>query len=62
MTESAAPLSGKLLWTPPDDAPVSSQVAAFASFVKSRTGMDWNGDFQTLWRWSTQENVSFWDL
>ena len=52
----------KLLWTPPDDALVSSQVAAFASFVKSRAGMDWEGDFQTLWRWSAEENVGFWDL
>ena len=23
--------------------------------------MDWEGDFQTLWRWSA-ENVGFWDL
>ena len=62
MTESTAPLSGKLLWTPSEDALVSSQVAAFAAFVKERTGMDWQEDFQTLWRWSADENVRFWDL
>ena len=61
MTESTAPLSGKLLWTPSEDALVSSQVAAFAAFVKERTGMDWQEDFQTLWRWSADENVRFWD-
>ena len=43
MTDSTASLSGTLLWTPADDAVASSQVAAFASFVKTRTGMDWEG-------------------
>ena len=62
MTDSAASLAGKLLWTPPDNAPASSQVAAFAAFVEQRTGMDWQGDFQTLWRWSADENITFWDL
>ena len=62
MTDSAASLAGKLLWTPPDNAPASSQVAAFAAFVGQRTGMDWQGDFQTLWRWSADENITFWDL
>ena len=63
MTESAAPLSGKLLWTPPDDAPVSSQVAAFAMFVKSRAGMDWNGGFPDVVALvGTRRHVTFWDL
>ena len=62
MTDSTVSLSGTLLWTPAVDAVASSQVADFAMFVKTRTGMDWGGDFQTLWRWSAREHVTFWDL
>ena len=62
MTDSTVSPFGTLLWTPDVDAVASSQVADFAMFVKTRTGMDWGGDFQTLWRWSAQEHVTFWDL
>ncbi len=62
MTESASSPAGNLLWSPAPDASATSQVAEFASFVAARTGMDWQGDFQKLWRWSADQNVTFWDL
>ncbi|MEX0502167.1 acetoacetate--CoA ligase [Alphaproteobacteria bacterium LSUCC0719] len=62
MTESASSPAGNLLWSPAPDASTTSQVADFASFVAARTGMDWQGDFQKLWRWSADRNVAFWDL
>ena len=62
MTESTSSHAGKLLWSPAPDASTTSQVADFASFVAARTGMDWQGDFQKLWRWSANQNVTFWDL
>jgi len=62
MTESTSDPTENLLWSPAPDAVVTSQVAGFATFVHERTGMDWQGDFQTLWRWSVDQHVIFWDL
>ena len=66
MSESVSATSEKmtanLLWGPTPDAISTSQVADFASFVKARAGMDWQGNFQALWRWSTDQNATFWDL
>ena len=62
MTDRSPAITGNLLWSPSEDAIASSQVADFASFVHARAGMDWQGDFQRLWRWSTDQNITFWDL
>ena len=62
MTESTSDPTDNPLWSPAPDAVVTSQVADFAAFVRERTGMDWQGDFQALWRWSADQNVTFWDL
>ena len=62
MTDAPSPASGKPLWSPAPNATTDGQVAAFATFVADRTDMDWKGNFQTLWQWSVDENVAFWDL
>ena len=62
MADTPSPAAGKLLWTPPSTATTDGQLAAFAAFVTDRTGMDWQGDFQRLWQWSVDENVTFWNL
>ncbi|MEC7237778.1 MAG: acetoacetate--CoA ligase, partial [Pseudomonadota bacterium] len=62
MTDTPSSAAGKLLWTPDSSAGANTPVAGFAAFVADRTDMDWNGDFQTLWQWSVDENVAFWDL
>ena len=62
MTDTPSSAAGKLLWTPDSSAGADTPVAGFAAFVADRTDMDWNGDFQTLWQWSVDENVAFWDL
>ena len=62
MTDTPSSAAGKLLWTPDSSAGTNTPVAGFAAFVADRTDMDWNGDFQTLWQWSVDENVAFWDL
>ena len=62
MTESTSSHDANLLWSPAPDAVAASQVADFASFVYDRAGVDWHGDFQALWRWSTDETVTFWDV
>ena len=54
--------SGHLLWTPADDAVASGQLADFGAALRDRTGFDWQGDFQALWRWSVDHDLDFWDL
>ncbi|MGC6453365.1 MAG: acetoacetate--CoA ligase [Candidatus Puniceispirillaceae bacterium] len=60
-SQSTDPLQGRLLWSPSESQIAASQVTAFAAHVKGMTGFDWEGDFQALWRWSTDHNVDFWD-
>ena len=54
-------IDGNLLWTPEESAKDNGQVASFATFVRSRNGFDWQEDFQTLWKWSVDQNIDFWD-
>ena len=62
MTDVPSLANGTPLWTPSPSVKTDGQVAEFAAFVADRTGMDWKGDFQALWRWSVDQNVTFWDL
>ena len=54
-------IQGRLLWSPSPDHAAKTEVTSFAAYVKARTGFDWSGDFQALWRWSVDHNVDFWD-
>jgi len=52
--------TNKMLWQPTAADIQQSETAAFAAFVAARTGFDWGGDFQSLWRWSTSSMEEFW--
>ena len=54
--------SDNILWAPSDTQIKQSQISDFASYVKAKTGFDWNGDFQALWQWSTDSITDFWSL
>ena len=54
--------SGHLLWTPDAKAAQTGQLADFADMLRTRTGFDWGGDFQALWRWSVENDLTFWDI
>ena len=47
-----------LLWTPPSNNPTA--LGDFAEFLKQNTGFDWKGDYEALWRFSTQDSATFW--
>ena len=48
-----------LLWEP--DAGQATQLHEFAAYLKSKTGFDWQNDFEKLWQYSTDHNDLFWD-
>ena len=54
--------SGHLLWTPDAKAAQTGQLADFADMLRTRSGFDWGGDFQALWRWSVENDLTFWDI
>ena len=55
-------ISDNILWTPSDTQIKHSQISDFANYVKAKTGFDWNGNFQSLWQWSTDSMTDFWPL
>jgi acetoacetyl-CoA synthetase len=55
-------ISDNILWTPSDTHIRHSQISDFANYVKAKTSFDWNGNFQSLWQWSTDSMTDFWPL
>ena len=49
-----------LLWTPPATATTDTAMADFAASVRDQAGMDWQGDYDRLWSWSTENSADFW--
>jgi len=50
--------AASLLWTPPQNNPTA--LGDFAEFLKQKTGFDWDGDYEALWRFSTEDCATFW--
>ena len=50
--------AASLLWTPPQNNPTA--LGDFAEFLKQKTGFDWGGDYEALWRFSTEDSATFW--
>ena len=48
------------LYTPSAETVEDSQIAAFAARLKARCGMDWGGDYHSLWQWSVDQPAMFW--
>lgn len=47
-------------WTPPADAWQSSRIGAFARLAEERSGREFVGDYDALWRWSVEDVDAFW--
>ncbi|HEY8466272.1 MAG TPA: acetoacetate--CoA ligase [Solirubrobacterales bacterium] len=52
--------SGELLWTPSPEAVASSNLTAYADWLRDERGLDFGGDYHELWRWSVTELEGFW--
>lgn len=48
------------LWAPTKDEIKHSELADFAAYLKSKADVDWQGDYEKLWAYSTEDAASFW--
>jgi acetoacetyl-CoA synthetase len=51
---------GELLWTPSPESVERSNMTRYARWLSSERGLDLNGDYRQLWRWSVEELEQFW--
>ncbi|MCB9761115.1 MAG: acetoacetate--CoA ligase [Alphaproteobacteria bacterium] len=48
------------LWTPSPERVAATRLAAFLEQVRRTRGLDFGGDYEALWRWSTTDIEAFW--
>jgi acetoacetyl-CoA synthetase len=51
---------GELLWTPSAASVERSTMTRYMRWLESERGLAFDGDYQTLWRWSVDEVEDFW--
>ncbi|MCU1693035.1 MAG: acetoacetyl-CoA synthase [Frankiales bacterium] len=51
-----------VLWTPSPDRVAASRLTAFAAQARDRYGVEVDGDYEALWRWSVEHLENFWAL
>ena len=58
--QSQHQISGRLLWSPPEDALETSNLTEFARYLHAHYGFDWQENYETLWQWSVDNSPEFW--
>jgi acetoacetyl-CoA synthetase len=51
---------GDLLWTPSAHAVERSNLTRYMRWLETERGLDFDGDYHALWRWSVEELENFW--
>src|SRR3954454_25326698 len=51
---------GELLWTPSAEAVDRSNLTRYMRWLSAERGLDFDGDYRALWRWSIDELEDFW--
>ncbi|MFL5869921.1 MAG: acetoacetate--CoA ligase [Solirubrobacterales bacterium] len=51
---------GELLWTPSAEAVDRSNLTRYMRWLSAERGLDFDGDYHALWRWSIDELEDFW--
>ena len=57
---SAAATRGELLWEPSAEAIERSNLTAYMRWLEAERGLEFDGDYDALWRWSVDELEDFW--
>jgi len=51
---------GELLWTPSGQAVAGATITRYMTWLESKRGLSFGGDYDALWRWSVDELEDFW--
>jgi acetoacetyl-CoA synthetase len=57
---TASAKRGDLLWTPSAQTVERSNLTRYMRWLEEARGLDFDGDYPALWRWSTDELEDFW--
>jgi acetoacetyl-CoA synthetase len=52
--------AGEVLWRPPADVLDRSRIGDYLRWLASVHGLEFDGDYQALWRWSVDDLPRFW--
>lgn len=58
--QSAGEERGELLWTPSPEVVESSNMTAYMRWLEAERGLEFGGDYHSMWRWSVSELEDFW--
>ncbi len=53
---------GELLWRPSPERIERANITAFMGAVEAEHGLDFEGDYEALWRWSVERLEDFWAI
>src|SRR5689334_206536 len=52
-------MTGRVLWTPPDDVRQTTRIGHYLTWLRTERGLDF-ADYAALWQWSVTELAAFW--
>src|SRR5690348_8969916 len=56
----SAMTAGEVLWRPPADVLERSRIGDYLRWLADVRGLEFDGDYQALWRWSVDDLPAFW--
>jgi acetoacetyl-CoA synthetase len=52
--------AGEVLWRPPSDVLDRSRIGDYLRWLAAVRGLEFDGDYAALWRWSVDDLAGFW--